>query len=94
MMHFELAGTSTIRAYGATDRFLEQNADKIDKSLEGFYVNKVADRWLSVRLELLGAFVGLGASLLIIVTAVQNEEAGIVDPEFAGLVRVDIYHID
>jgi hypothetical protein len=57
-------------------------------------VNKVADRWLSVRLELLGAFVGLGASLLIIVTAVQNEEAGIVDPEFAGLVRVDIYHID
>lgn len=85
-----LGGTSTIRAYGVTDRFLKENAHKMDVSIEGYYANKVADRWLSVRLELLGAFVGLGASLLVIVTTVQNREAGIVDPEFAGLAGLSL----
>merc|ERR1719498_2039677 len=67
-----LGGTPTIRAYGVAQRFLDESATKIDVSIEGYYVNKIADRWLSVRLELLGAFVGTAAAVLVIVTAVNG----------------------
>ena len=85
-----LGGTPTIRAYGVTDRFLTENAAKMDVSIEGYYANKVADRWLSVRLELLGAFIGMGAALLVVGTTVQNRESGILDPAFSGLAGLSL----
>merc|ERR1712127_1166618 len=77
--HFSetLGGLSTIRAYGASDRFLGENEVKIDKSLEGFYAVKIADRWLSVRLELLGTLIGLGAALFPIARVTKDRSEGV-----------------
>ena len=76
--------------YGVTDRFLKENATKMDVSIEGYYVMKVADRWLSVRLEALGAFIGLGAALLVVVTTVQNREMGLIDRQFVGVAGLSL----
>lgn len=85
-----LGGTSTIRAFNATQRFLEENAVKIDLSIEGYYVNKVADRWLSIRLELLGAFIGLLAALMIVAKAVQLQGSNEQDEAFVGLAGLSL----
>ena len=53
--------------------------------------SQVADRWLSVRLEMLGAFIGLGAALLVVVTAVQNRDnGGRIDRQFIGLAGLSL----
>ena len=54
--HFSetLSGLSTIRAYGEAPRFLRDNQGKIDLSSAAWYAMRAGDRWLSVRLELLG----------------------------------------
>ena len=62
----------------------------MDVSIEGYYVMKVADRWLSVRLEALGAFIGLGAALLVVVTTVQNREMGLIDRQFVGVAGLSL----
>uniref|UniRef100_A0A7S1VDZ8 Uncharacterized protein n=1 Tax=Grammatophora oceanica TaxID=210454 RepID=A0A7S1VDZ8_9STRA len=62
--HFSetLGGLSTIRAYGKTDTFEQDFEHKVDENTRAIYCNKTADRWLSVRLELIGATVaGLAA---------------------------------
>jgi len=80
-----LGGINTIRAYRASDRFLKENALKVDNSIRGFYVNKVADRWLSVRLELLGSFIGFGSAMMAVATAVLDHGEKPSNPEYVGL---------
>ena len=48
-----LGGTATIRAYAVERRFTAANMRLVDALNEAYYINKVADRWLSVRLETL-----------------------------------------
>ena len=59
-----LGGIPTIRAYGSERRFVTTNLRLLDALNEAYYVNKIADRWLSVRLELLGAAISLIAAVL------------------------------
>jgi len=62
--HFSetLGGLGTINAYDQASRFIDNFERKVTSNTQATYNNKTADRWLSVRLELLGAFIaGLAA---------------------------------
>jgi ABC-type multidrug transport system fused ATPase/permease subunit len=74
--HFSetLGGLSTIRAFGDSDRFITTNLHLVDESVRGFYIMKTSDRWLSVRLEILGAFIALIASSLAVVQSATTLE--------------------
>jgi len=73
--HFgeSVTGTSTIRAYGAQDRFIQESNEKVDFNQIAYYPSIIAnrypprakskdvltvinffDRWLAVRLEMVG----------------------------------------
>ena len=54
--HFSeaIAGATTIRAFGETERFQEEFEKKIATHLRVNYINDMMNRWLSVRVDLLG----------------------------------------
>ncbi|CAM9971891.1 unnamed protein product [Laminaria digitata] len=64
-----LGGLSAIRAFGHVNLFARTNERLVDNNLSTHFALKVVDRWLSVRLELLGNFVVLTATLLSVVAA-------------------------
>lgn len=68
--HFSetLGGLTTIRAYGETRRFVGLNMDKVDRNLSSYYAMKASERWLSVRLELLGSTIVLCSALLAVLS--------------------------
>ena len=81
-----LGGIPTIRAYGAQQRFTATNLRFVDTLNEAYYVNKIADRWLSVRLECVGAMVVFLASVLAAVQVIIQRESGqAVDKIMIGL---------
>ncbi|KAF9360492.1 hypothetical protein BGX34_007744 [Mortierella sp. NVP85] len=63
--HFSetLSGTTTIRAMGASKRFIADNAAKTDLAANAYFSWIVSNRWLQVRLEALGACIVLAAAL-------------------------------
>jgi ATP-binding cassette subfamily C (CFTR/MRP) protein 1 len=63
--HFSetLGGLTTIRAYGQADRFRDEFDKKADENIRAFYCIKTADRWLSIRLEAIGATIAGLASV-------------------------------
>ncbi|KAG0369092.1 Multidrug resistance-associated protein 1 [Gamsiella multidivaricata] len=71
--HFSetLAGVSTIRAMGATSRFVGINGEKADLASETALAFGMSGRWLKVRLELLGALIILAAALLAVLNQGQ-----------------------
>ncbi|KAG9326974.1 hypothetical protein KVV02_001924 [Mortierella alpina] len=66
--HFSetLTGVSTIRALGASDRFIAANAAKADIAANAMFSWVVSNRWLQIRLETLGAFIVLAAALFAV----------------------------
>lgn len=76
--HFSetLGGLGTIRAYGQTDRFIDAFEKKMDTNTRAFYNNKCADRWLSVRLELLGSCVAGAAAVASSSVVINNATSG------------------
>ena len=54
--HFSetLNGTVSIRAYGDQRRFIKTNGDRLDTNQAAYFIGTVANRWLAVRLELIG----------------------------------------
>lgn len=67
--HFSetVQGTSSIRAYGLTDRFIEENHRRIDINNSCFYPGVAATRWLTVRLGFLGYIVVLMSGIFAVV---------------------------
>ncbi|KAG0329564.1 hypothetical protein BG004_002309 [Podila humilis] len=74
-----LAGTSTIRAFRLSERFIRESGTKADRSSNSYYAYRLTDRWLSFRLESLGAFVVFATALL----SVLGRET--LNPSMAGL---------
>ncbi|KAF9959717.1 hypothetical protein BGZ72_008964 [Mortierella alpina] len=66
--HFSetLTGVSTIRALGASDRFIADNAARADTAANAMFSWVVSNRWLQIRLETLGAFIVLAAALFAV----------------------------
>lgn len=61
-----LSGVSTIRAYGVSNRFIQDNLTKVDNNNRPFFYLWVANRWLSFRIDLAGALVSFSAATMII----------------------------
>ncbi|RIA87106.1 P-loop containing nucleoside triphosphate hydrolase protein [Glomus cerebriforme] len=61
-----LIGIATIRAYGATKRFMQYSFDKIDTNHRAYFNMWIINRWLSIRYNLTGAFVAFFAGIFLL----------------------------
>ncbi|KDD75553.1 hypothetical protein H632_c620p0, partial [Helicosporidium sp. ATCC 50920] len=73
-----VAGLATVRAFGQQRPFATRNAALVDASNRMWWPLQCVNRWLSVRLELMGASVVLGAGLFAAVLSPRT-------PGLAGL---------
>lgn len=80
--HFQesLSGITTIRAYRQTKRFALENEWRVDANLRAYFPSISANRWLAVRLELLGSIIILAAAgfAIVSVTTGSGLSAGLV----------------
>ncbi|KAJ8721589.1 hypothetical protein PYW07_002364 [Mythimna separata] len=79
--HFNesILGATSIRAFGVMDRFVRESQQKVDHYQSVHYLTCVADRWLGVRLEMVGSLIIFFAALF----AVIGRDT--ISPGFAGL---------
>lgn len=74
-----LQGVSTIRAYGDASRFMRHIFHLLDENNRPFFTLWLANRWLSVRVDVFGAFAVLSAALFVIfATSMDAALAGFV----------------
>lgn len=83
-----IAGTSVIRAYGAMQRFIKESESKLDFNQCCNYPSIIAERWLAVRLEMIGNLVILFASLFAVLS--KDQDAGLVGLSIAYALQVNI----
>lgn len=60
------SGVSTIKAYKVEQKFISQMKSNIDENLTCAYSNSVCNRWLALRLELLGNLITIFAATFAI----------------------------
>ncbi|KAF9999988.1 hypothetical protein BGZ79_006427 [Entomortierella chlamydospora] len=65
-----LAGVATIRAFSEQSRFMSDLLVKIDDSNRPFYFLWIANRWLSVRSDSIGALVALSSGMFILMNPI------------------------
>ncbi|KAG0027521.1 hypothetical protein BGZ81_005507 [Podila clonocystis] len=63
-----LVGVSTIRAFGAESRFMEEVLVKLDNNNTPYYFLWMCNRWLSVRVDFMGSMVSFIAGILILIS--------------------------
>lgn len=86
-----LGGLTTIRAYDQTKRFISEFNDHVNNNTRAYYCNKAADRWLSTRLELIGATVAGSAAFFAVHVAVSDAASGQdSDENFASLAGLSL----
>jgi ABC-type multidrug transport system fused ATPase/permease subunit len=59
-----LAGTVSLRAYGAQDRFIQRMADYVDRNTTVWILQWMINWWLNLRLDVLGGLVSLFCAVL------------------------------
>lgn len=66
--HFQetIEGTETIRAFREEKRFMATSTEKINNNIKIYYMLVAANRWLAVRLEMVGAAVVFSSALFSI----------------------------
>lgn len=72
-------GQQTIRAYSKQQPFMTENANRVDFNQKSAYSGIIANRWLGLRLEIVGSFIVLFAAIF----AVLGRET--MDPAIVGL---------
>lgn len=84
--HFSetLGGLGTIRAYEKSSRFISDFEQKVDVNTRATYNNRCADRWLSVRLELLGALIGGLSAVFVTNAVISNADSAADTSNFAS----------
>jgi ATP-binding cassette subfamily C (CFTR/MRP) protein 1 len=77
--HFSetITGSSTIRAFDRSESFIRENEQRVDENQSCSYPIVVANRWLAIRLELLGNLIILFASLFAVISR-ESIEPGLV----------------
>ncbi|KAA1102965.1 hypothetical protein PGT21_001583 [Puccinia graminis f. sp. tritici] len=68
-----LTGVATIRAFGEQGRFVTENETKVDRNQEACFASIGANRWLAVRLELIGNVMILTAASLAVTSLVASK---------------------
>ncbi|XP_039950445.1 multidrug resistance-associated protein 1 isoform X2 [Bactrocera tryoni] len=76
--HFNetITGVTTIRAYSVQDRFIDESDNRVDKNQVCKYPSLIANRWLAIRLEMVGNLIILFAALFAVLNGQSN--AGLV----------------
>lgn len=72
-----LGGLSVIRAFARQRMFQQSNEVKLDDNIAAFFSLKAVDRWLSVRLEILGNLIVFSSALLATASTYKAGAAGI-----------------
>ncbi|KAI9661444.1 MAG: hypothetical protein M1829_006275 [Trizodia sp. TS-e1964] len=82
--HFQetLGGITSIRAYKQQRRFTKENEWRVDANLRAYFPSINANRWLAVRLELIGAIIIFAAAMFAIVSVATG---GSLTPGMVGL---------
>ncbi|GLV32342.1 Multidrug-Resistance like Protein 1 [Carabus blaptoides fortunei] len=77
--HFgeSVTGTQTIRAYGVQNRFIDESEAKVDFNQVCYYPSIIANRWLAVRLEMVGNLIIFFAALFAVINK-QSMNPGLV----------------
>lgn len=77
--HFgeSIQGCQTIRAYTVQDRFIQESEAKVDFNQVCYYPGTIANRWLAVRLEMVGNCIILFAALFAVLSR-ETIDAGLV----------------
>ncbi|KAH7072955.1 P-loop containing nucleoside triphosphate hydrolase protein [Paraphoma chrysanthemicola] len=73
-------GTATIRAYGLQDQFSRSVRDAVDDMNSAYYLTFANQRWLSVRLDVVGILLVFTTGVLVVTSRFS------VNPSIAGLV--------
>ncbi|KAL6706879.1 ATP-binding cassette transporter yor1 [Coniothyrium glycines] len=73
-------GTPTIRAYGLQDQFSRSVRSAVDDMNSAYYLTFANQRWLSVRLDVVGILLVFTTGILVVTSRFS------VDPSIAGLV--------
>lgn len=63
-----LAGVVTIRAYGATQQFMNEMLRKIDENSRPYYYVWISNRWVAIRFSSLGAAVNFCTGIFILLS--------------------------
>ncbi|XP_043579583.1 multidrug resistance-associated protein 1 isoform X3 [Bombus pyrosoma] len=66
--HFSetVSGAQMIRAFGVQDRFIQESESKVDFNQMCYYPSIIANRWLAVRLEMVGNLIIFFAALFAV----------------------------
>ena len=82
-----LSGTSCIRAYGLTDRFIRKLRESIDEMNGAYFLTFANQRWLSTRLDVIGNLLVFVTGILVVTSRFD------VSPSISGLVLAYILSI-
>ncbi|KAI8367772.1 ABC transporter type 1, transmembrane domain-containing protein [Blakeslea trispora] len=77
LYHDTLVGLATIRAYGEEWSMMKKMFDRLDDHMRSFYTLWNTNRWLFVRVELLGALLSLFVGASIVFNTIDAGLAGI-----------------
>jgi len=72
-------GTTSIRAFGASDKFIEESNKRVDGNHICYYPSFTAARWLAIRLEFLGYCIIFLSAIFAVISR------GSISPGIAGL---------
>lgn len=77
--HFSesLGGLSVIRTFSRQLMFQRSNEARLDDNMSAYYALKVVDRWLSVRLELLGNTIVFFSAIFAVISGSRAGAAGL-----------------
>ncbi|KAH7166067.1 P-loop containing nucleoside triphosphate hydrolase protein [Dactylonectria macrodidyma] len=75
-----LSGVASIRAYGLQDRFIEELRESIDDMNSAYYITFANQRWLSVRIDIIGVLLVFTVAILVVTSRFS------INPSIGGLV--------
>ncbi|KAF2842640.1 ABC multidrug transporter-like protein [Patellaria atrata CBS 101060] len=75
-----ISGTATVRAYGLQKQFAQSVRDSIDNMNSAYYLTFANQRWLSVRLDVIGNLLVFTTGILVVTSRFN------VSPSISGLV--------
>ncbi|ORY35691.1 P-loop containing nucleoside triphosphate hydrolase protein [Naematelia encephala] len=66
--HFSesLSGIGTIRAYGESERFCQDNIKRMDIENRAYYLTIINQRWLGIRLDFLGSLLTFSVAIIVV----------------------------
>ena len=94
--HFSesLSGIATIRSYGESERFCEDNVKRMDIENRAYYLTVINQRWLGIRLDMLGSLLTFTVAIIVCTANISAANGGLglstmitVQQSFSWLVR-------